>query len=241
MKKGVLSIFSAVIMMMTLAACNTTNDQGAMDRNRTNYNTVSYGPEDYGNREGQYSDRQQGDINRVIPGQNRFDANIPFEGMNPNGTTQTPNSFDQAEKYQKSGDQTNTNKERVDQVNGAFQEQVVQLTNKARKKQGLSALKIDPQVAKVAQTKANDMAKNNYFSHTSPTYGSPFQMMKQFGVSYHIAEENIAAGQQTPDEVVKAWLNSPGHRKNIMNKNVTHIGVGYAADGSNWSQMFIGK
>ncbi|UOQ45111.1 CAP domain-containing protein [Halobacillus salinarum] len=238
MKKGLFSILSLVFMVSVLAACNT--NEGAMDRGKYDYNQVNYGPQNQG-KPGQYSDRQQGYIQRIIPGQNRFDANIPYEGLNPNGTTQTPNQFDQAEQYDKNGDQVNTNENRVDQVNGAFQEQVVQLTNKARKKQGLDPLKIDPEVAKVAQKKTDDMAKKNYFSHTSPTYGSPFQMLKQFGVDYRTAAENIAAGQQTPDQVVKGWLNSPGHRKNIMNKNLTHIGVGYSEDGSYWSQMFIGK
>jgi len=89
-----------------------------------------------------------------------------------------------------------------------------------------------------------DMRDKNYFSHQSPTYGSPFSMMKNFGISYRTAGENIAAGQQTPQEVVTAWMNSPGHRANILNKSFTHIGVGYAKGGSYghyWTQMFIGK
>ena len=70
------------------------------------------------------------------------------------------------------------------------------------------------------------MQKNNYFSHTSPTYGSPFDMMRDQGVSYKSAGENIAQGQRTPQEVVQAWMNSEGHRRNILNSNYTHIGVG---------------
>ena len=85
------------------------------------------------------------------------------------------------------------------------------------------------------------MQKNGYFSHTSPTYGSPFDMMRDFGVSYRTAGENIAQGQRTPQEVVNAWMNSAGHRKNILNGNFTHIGVGYEASGNHWTQMFIGK
>ncbi|MDF2592072.1 MAG: sporulation protein, partial [Clostridia bacterium] len=77
--------------------------------------------------------------------------------------------------------------------------------------------------------------------HTSPTYGSPFDMMKQFGITYKTAGENIAMGQRTPEEVVKAWMNSPGHRANILKSSFTHIGVGYVANGSYWTQMFIGK
>lgn len=85
------------------------------------------------------------------------------------------------------------------------------------------------------------MQQNHYFSHTSPTYGSPFDMMRDFGVNYKSAGENIAQGQQDPQEVVKAWMNSEGHRKNILNKNFTHIGVGFEQTENHWSQMFIGK
>ena len=76
------------------------------------------------------------------------------------------------------------------------------------------------------------MQTKNYFSHTSPTYGSPFDMMKAYGISYKSAGENIAMGQRSPEEVVQAWMNSQGHRENIMNPNFTHIGVGHVATGT---------
>ena len=85
------------------------------------------------------------------------------------------------------------------------------------------------------------MRNLGYFSHTSPTYGSPFEMMRSFGISYRSAGENIAKGQKSPAAVVNAWMNSSGHRANILNKSFTHIGVGYIADGSYWTQMFISK
>ena len=85
------------------------------------------------------------------------------------------------------------------------------------------------------------MKNKNYFDHTSPTYGSPFDMMKSFGISYKAAGENIAMGQKTPEQVVQAWMDSPGHRANIMNSSFTHIGVGYVASGNYWTQQFIGK
>ena len=85
------------------------------------------------------------------------------------------------------------------------------------------------------------MKNLGYFSHTSPTYGSPFDMMKNFGISYRSAGENIAKGYATPEAVVKGWMNSPGHRANILNKSFTHIGVGYVENGSYWTQMFILK
>ncbi|MBU5210055.1 MULTISPECIES: CAP domain-containing protein [Heyndrickxia] len=135
---------------------------------------------------------------------------------------------------------TSTNQSAGDTLN-ASEKQVVELVNKERAKQGLPALKIDNELSKVARVKSNDMATNKYFDHTSPTYGSPFDMMKKFGIKYSTAGENIAMGQRTPEEVMKAWMNSDGHRANILNKNYTHIGVGYVANGNYWTQEFIGK
>jgi len=122
----------------------------------------------------------------------------------------------------------------------SFETRVVELTNAERAKQGLPALKIDTELSKVARLKSQDIQSKGYFDHTSPTYGSPFDMMKQFGISYRSAGENIAKGQRTPEQVVTAWMNSEGHRKNILG-NFTHIGVGYIESGSVWTQMFISK
>lgn len=123
----------------------------------------------------------------------------------------------------------------------AFEKKVVELTNAERAKQGLAPLTLDTALSKVARAKSQDMKDKNYFDHTSPTYGSPFAMMKSFGISYKSAGENIAMGQTTPEQVVQAWMNSQGHRENIMNSSFTHIGVGYVASGNYWTQMFIGK
>ncbi|WP_405152983.1 CAP domain-containing protein [Paenibacillus sp. FSL K6-0108] len=120
-----------------------------------------------------------------------------------------------------------------------FAAQVVKLVNAERAKAGLSALASDALLDKVAVAKVKDMSNNNYFDHQSPTYGSPFDMMKQFGVTYSYAGENIAKGQKTPQEVVTAWMNSEGHRANIMSKNFTKIGVGYY--NGYWAQEFIGN
>ena len=84
------------------------------------------------------------------------------------------------------------------------------------------------------------MHDKGYFSHTSPTYGSPFDMMKQFGITYRTAGENIAMGYPTAEAVVDGWMNSEGHRANILNASFTEIGVGYVADGNYYTQMFIG-
>ena len=125
--------------------------------------------------------------------------------------------------------------------NADIEQQVVDLVNKERAANGLNPLSIDWQVARVAEHKSQDMLNKNYFSHTSPTYGSPFDMLKSYGVTYRSAGENIAKGQRSAEEVVTAWMNSSGHRANILNASYTHIGVGYVSNGHYWTQLFIQK
>jgi len=117
-----------------------------------------------------------------------------------------------------------------------FATQVVKLVNAERAKGGLSALTPDALLTKVATDKAKDMYDKNYFDHQSPTYGSPFDMMRAYGVQYSYAGENIAKGQRSPEEVMNAWMNSEGHRKNIMNPNFNKIGVAYY--NGEWVQEF---
>jgi uncharacterized YkwD family protein len=126
----------------------------------------------------------------------------------------------------------------------AYQQEVLNIVNKERTSRGLSALKLNMEVSKVATVKSQDMIDKNYFDHNSPTYGSPFDMMKKFGITYRSAGENIAMGQKTPQEVMTAWMNSEGHRKNILNSSFTEIGIGIAKDKNGrlyWTQMFIGR
>lgn len=123
----------------------------------------------------------------------------------------------------------------------SVEQEVVKLVNAERAKAGLPALKEDWELSRVAKYKSQDMHDKNYFDHTSPSYGSPFAMMKKFGITYKAAGENIAKGQKSASEVVNAWMNSEGHRANILNKSYTHIGVGFVKDGNYWSQMFIQK
>jgi len=126
----------------------------------------------------------------------------------------------------------------------AYEKEVVTLTNKERTSRGLQPLTLDTKLSKMARDKSQDMVNKHYFSHQSPTYGSPFDMMAAYHISYTSAGENIAAGQQTPQEVVSAWMNSEGHRDNILNPHYTTIGVGYVKGGSYgsyWTQDFIGK
>ena len=121
-----------------------------------------------------------------------------------------------------------------------YENEVIRLVNEIRVKNGLSPLTADWELSRVARYKSQDMKDNNYFSHTSPIYGSPFTMMKNFGISYRSAAENIAKGQKTPQAVVNGWMNSSGHRANILNATYKKIGVGYVPSGNYWTQMFIG-
>lgn len=121
--------------------------------------------------------------------------------------------------------------------------EVFNLINQKRTAAGLSKLKIDDEVQNVARIKARDMVDNNYFSHTSPTYGSPFNMLKSFKVSYKTAGENIA-GNSSNSKAVEAWMNSEGHKANILNSSFNYTGVGVISGskyGKIYVQMFIGK
>lgn len=122
-----------------------------------------------------------------------------------------------------------------------FEQEVFALTNQERIKNGLPAFQIDLELSRVAREKSRDIQINNYFDHNSPVYGSPFDMMEAYGINYRTAGENIAKGQRSPSEVVNAWMNSEGHRANILNGSFTHIGLGYYADGNVWTQQFIGQ
>ncbi|TXK84331.1 hypothetical protein FU659_09515 [Paenibacillus sp. N3.4] len=119
-----------------------------------------------------------------------------------------------------------------------FAQQVLDLVNQERSKAGLSSLSMSGELSKMAMVKAKDMSNNNYFDHNSPTHGSPFDMMNEFGITYNSAGENIAKGQSTPTQVMNDWMNSPGHKANILNSSYTHIGIAYY--NSEWVQEFTG-
>lgn len=128
----------------------------------------------------------------------------------------------------------------LDTTVSSYEQKVIDLVNQIRVRNGLKKLTANWELSRVARYKSQDMKDKKYFSHTSPTYGSPFNMIKNFGISFKTAGENIAYGYSTPEAVVNSWMNSEGHRKNILNPNYTQIGVGYVASGHYWTQMFIG-
>ncbi|WP_377520524.1 CAP domain-containing protein [Priestia megaterium] len=157
----------------------------------------------------------------------------------PQEQAQAPEQTQQNTKAQQS---ENTDKSEQTKDASQFEQKVVDLVNQEREKQGLKSLTLNKRLSDVARTKSKDMMDKGYFDHNSPTYGSPFDMMKQFGIEYTTAGENIAKGQQSPEDVMNAWMNSDGHRKNILNPDFTEIGVGYVkGDTTYWTQQFIGK
>lgn len=129
----------------------------------------------------------------------------------------------------------------LDPAVAALEQEVFRLINIIRVENGLTPFKEDWELSRVARYKSQDMKDKNYFSHTSPTFGSPYDMMKSFGITYRSAGENIAYGFSTAAKVVDGWMNSAGHKKNILNPNYTHMGVGYVKSGNYWTQMFIQK
>ena len=154
----------------------------------------------------------------------------------PNNNTGNSNNSNNSSN---TGSNSNTTSSNLSQD----EKEVFDLINKQRTNNGLKALNIDSEVQKVARIKAQDMVNNNYFSHTSPTYGSPFDMLKKFSVSYKTAGENIA-GNSSNSAAVTAWMNSSGHKANILNSSFNYTGIGVVSSskyGKLYVQMFIGK
>lgn len=173
-----------------------------------------------------------------VPGGNETPTPIPPETPDEPSTPDVPSKPEEPstpEDPSKPGDNSGTQSGIL-----AYEQEVVTLVNQERAKNGLPALTISAELCAGARLKSEDMYKNNYFSHTSPTYGSPFDMMKSLGITYGSAGENIAHGQSTPASVMNAWMNSEGHRANILSSKYTTIGVGYIAQGNYWTQWFIG-
>ncbi|WP_096271852.1 CAP domain-containing protein [Paucisalibacillus globulus] len=239
MFKGTLiKLFFAICLVIVLAACN----DNAGDNNNNNDN----GNND--NISSMSTDQSSNDYPETQPIKTqdaKYDfRTTPRQGQNANQNGENvPNADNTGNNNQQQAPQQQQQAPQQTENHGLsqFESDVVTLTNKERRQAGLSALQIDTKLSQVAREKSNDMQRNNYFSHTSPTYGSPFDMMRDNGITYRSAGENIAQGQTSPAEVVQAWMNSQGHRENILNANFTHIGVGYESQGQHWTQMFITK
>ena len=121
----------------------------------------------------------------------------------------------------------------------SLERQVVALVNQERAAYGLSPLTLSADLSDGARLKSQDMRDSRYFDHNSPTYGTPFEMMRSLGITYRAAAENIAMGYRTAEAVVNGWINSPGHRANVLSDKYTAIGVGHV-DGY-WTQWFVNR
>ncbi|MGP4108001.1 CAP domain-containing protein [Virgibacillus sp. L01] len=223
-------------------------DQIENQQNQGNFNVDMFGLGEDDKNWNQREQSRQG-LDRQDLGQFRQDQqNQDQQGQQGNqgqrDQQQQQQQQDQGQQGQMQQDQQTqdeANQTQPQKGQNEYTSTVIKLTNQERSNQGLSPLKAHKKLSNVARNKAVDMQSNGYFSHTSPTHGSPFDMMKNAGVSYQSAGENIARGQKSPQQVVDAWMNSQGHRENILNGNFTHIGVGYTESGNYWSQMFIQK
>ena len=163
---------------------------------------------------------------------------VPKDSTCENGNCENPSGQDTPSEPVKPAEP-----ETPSQNTASYEQQVLALVNEQRANYGLAPLSYSSELEAVAYAHSKDMAQNNYFSHTNLSGQSPFDRIKAAGISYRSAAENIAAGQKTPQEVVSAWMNSAGHRANILNSSVTKMGVGIYSGGSYgvyWTQLFIG-
>ena len=211
---------------------NQDNNQGGnMEDNNQGNNNQDKDDNNQGNDNNQDQDKDD----------NNQDNNNNQDQDKDDNNQDNNNNQDQDKDDNNQNDDNNSSN-----INGFSKEQVevLNLVNKERKANGLKPLTLNKELSNVANIKSRDMIEKGYFDHTSPTYGSPFDMMKKFNISYNTAGENIAMGQKTPSEVMNSWMNSSGHRANILNSTYTELGVGIQKDSNGtiyWTQMFIGR
>lgn len=120
----------------------------------------------------------------------------------------------------------------------AAEQRMFDLVNQDRAAAGLPPLEIDMRLVRAARIKSQDMKDQGYFAHTSPDGTTPWDLMKAQGVTYRTAGENIAMGFTNSDAAEKGFMNSPGHRANILNKDFNHVGIGIV--GNYYTQEFAG-
>ena len=229
---------------------NNQNNGNNQDNNQNNGNN-----QDNNNQGGNMEDNNQGNNNQDKDDNNQDNNNNQHQDKDDNNQDNN-NNQDQDKDDNNQDNNNNQDQDKDDNnqnddnnssnINGFSKEQVevLNLVNKERKANGLKPLTLNKELSNVANIKSRDMIEKGYFDHTSPTYGSPFDMMKKFNISYNTAGENIAMGQKTPSEVMNSWMNSSGHRANILNSTYTELGVGIQKDSNGtiyWTQMFIGR
>ncbi len=126
--------------------------------------------------------------------------------------------------------------------NGSFQQQILSLVNAERSKAGLEPVTLNSKLSQAAQNHTNDMISKRYFSHNSPSGSTMVSRVKAVGYTYSTIGENIAAGGSTASATMTQWMNSPGHKANILNPKFRELGVGYGASNDQyryyWTQVF---
>lgn len=212
---------------------NVQNGNENNNQNNNQNENIGNNKPDSGNQDQGQNGNNQGNGNNQ--NQNNNNNNDQDNNNQGNNNNQGGNIEDNNQNNNNSTNTSDFSKEQVEVLN---------LVNKERAAQGLKPLTLNKELSRVATIKSKDMNDKNYFDHNSPTYGSPFDMMKAFNISYRAAGENIAKGQRTPSEVMNDWMNSSGHRANILNPNFTELGVGIYKNANGtiyWTQMFIGR
>ena len=217
------------------------NNQDKDDNNQGNDNNQDQDKDDNNQGNDNNQDQDKDDNNQDNNQDNNNNQDQDKDDNNQDNNQDNNNNQDQDKDDNNQNDDNNSSN-----INGFSKEQVevLNLVNKERKANGLKPLTLNKELSNVANIKSRDMIEKGYFDHTSPTYGSPFDMMKKFNISYNTAGENIAMGQKTPSEVMNSWMNSSGHRANILNSTYTELGVGIQKDSNGtiyWTQMFIGR
>lgn len=215
-------------------------DDDKDDNDNIEDNNQNNGNNQDNNQGGNIEDNNQGNNNQDKDDNNQGNDNNQDQDKDDNNQDNNNNQDQDKDDNNQNDDNNSSN------INGFSKEQVevLNLVNKERKANGLKPLTLNKELSNVANIKSRDMIEKGYFDHTSPTYGSPFDMMKKFNISYNTAGENIAMGQKTPSEVMNSWMNSSGHRANILNSTYTELGVGIQKDSNGtiyWTQMFIGR
>lgn len=156
------------------------------------------------------------------------------------------NQFKQLNSIQNTKDENSTqtstnidgNGEYIDNLELTQEEnEFLKLINSNRKNNGLEELRIDNAIQNVARLKAQDLERNDYFSHQSPSYGNISEMLTSFGVKYNLAQENIA-GNQTLSGAIEAWMNSDNHKSNILNKDFNYTGVA-VIESQTYGKIFV--
>ena len=232
-------------------------DDDKDDNDNIEDNNQNNGNNQDNNQGGNIEDNNQGNNNQDQDKDDNNQGNNNNQDQDKDDNNQDNNNNQDQDKDDNNQDNNNNQDQDKDDnnqnddnnssnINGFSKEQVevLNLVNKERKANGLKPLTLNKELSNVANIKSRDMIEKGYFDHTSPTYGSPFDMMKKFNISYNTAGENIAMGQKTPSEVMNSWMNSSGHRANILNSTYTELGVGIQKDSNGtiyWTQMFIGR